>query len=294
MRIRFGYAAALLLCSAPAVASAQATSGSLIIVGGGSTPAALRDRFVELAGGKERANILVIPLAAANPAQAGPGSVEVYTRMGVKSAALVLTREQADSDTIERVLKGVTGVWFPGGVQTRITAALRGTRFHKALLELYRNGAVLGGTSAGAAIMSDSMLTGSQFQPGVDTAVYLEDTYTRIARRSIEIVPGLGFLNNAIVDQHFVRRERHNRLLSVTLDHPKLIGAGIDEGTALEVKPDGTWEVWGASVVVIYDARKASMSSTSDKVLGASEIRMHVLPAGGRFDPRSGKATLPK
>jgi cyanophycinase len=124
---------------------------------------------------------------------------------------------------------------------------LRGTRLHRALIELYQNGAVIGGTSAGAAIMSDSMLTGSQYQPGVDTAVYTEDSYPRIARRSIELVPGLGFLHNAVVDQHFVRRERHNRLLSVVLERPHLIGAGIDEQTAIEVRLMAAGKSWATA-----------------------------------------------
>ena len=281
----------LLLFGLCAAATGQSIKGSLIIVGGGSQPESVRQRFIELAGGKS-ANIIVIPLASANAEQSGRASTEVFTRLGITARPLALTRAEADHDTIARALNSVTGVWFPGGDQSRITAALRGTRFHRALIDLYHKGAVVGGTSAGAAIMSDSMLTGSQYQPGVDTAVYLEDTYTRIARRSIELVPGLGLISNAIIDQHFVRRERHNRLLSVTLDHPALIGAGIDEGTAIEVKPDGTWAILGASVVVIYDARKAKLTGNNEKVLGAQDLRMHVLPAGARFDPRSGTATL--
>jgi cyanophycinase len=184
------------------------------------------------------------------------------------------------------------GVWFPGGVQTRITETLRGTRLQRALQELHKQGAVLGGTSAGAAIMSDSMLTGSQYQPGVDTAVYTEDSYTRIARRSIELVPGLGFLPGVIVDQHFVRRERHNRLLSVVLERPHLIGAGIDEQTAIEVRPDGSWHILGNSVVLIYDARRGQVNDQGASVLAASDVRMHILAAGGSFDPRTGVAQL--
>jgi cyanophycinase len=256
-------------------------------VGGGSRPAAVTQRFIQLAGGPTQARIVVIPLAGADAVETGRSSIEAFRRSGVDAKNLMVTREQADSDTIDRALTGVTGVWFPGGVQSRITAVLRGTRLHRALLDLYRNGAVIGGTSAGAAIMSDSMLTGSQYQPGVDTAVYLEDTYTRIARRSIELVDGFGFLHNAIVDQHFVRRERHNRLLSVVLDRLHWIGAGIDEQTAIEVRPDGTWHVLGNSVVVIYDARQARVSERGTAVLSAQNVRMHILASGQSFDPRS-------
>jgi cyanophycinase len=293
--MRLTLVAALLLISAvPAAAQSAnpAVRGSLIIVGGGSQPDAVRQRFIELAGGTQRARILVIPLAGANAEETGRSSAAVFTRLGVQARSLVVNRAQADSDSALRALDGITGVWFPGGVQTRITDALRGTRLQRALQELYQNGAVLGGTSAGAAIMSDSMLTGSQYPPGVDTAVYTEDSYTRIARRSIELVPGLGFLPGAIVDQHFVRRERHNRLLSVILERPHLIGAGIDEQTAIEVRPDGTWHILGNSVVLIYDARQGQVTGPEANVLAARDVRMHVISAGGSFNPRTGAALL--
>ncbi|MGH7470689.1 MAG: cyanophycinase [Longimicrobiales bacterium] len=299
--MRFITACALLLSvviTTPTVGQATATQpnqtirGSLIVVGGGSRPASITQRFIELAGGRERARILIIPLAGANAQETGTSSVAAFRRDSVQATSLVVTRAQADTDTIARALIGITGVWFPGGVQTRITEILRGTKLHRALLDLYHNGAVIGGTSAGAAIMSDSMLTGSQYQPGTDTAVYSDDTYTRIARRSIELVDGLGFLHNALVDQHFVRRERQNRLLSVVLERPHLLGAGIDEQTAIEVRPDGTWHMLGNSVVVIYDARQARISEQSAAVLGAQDVRMHILSTGGSFDPRTGAARL--
>jgi cyanophycinase len=96
----------------------------------------------------------------------------------------------------------------------------------------------------------------------------------------------------AIVDQHFIRRERQNRLLSAVLERPSLLGVGIDEGTALEVGPDGRWRVLGESAVVIYDARQARVTDARRRLLGATGLRVHVLPAGSVFDPRSGHAEL--
>jgi cyanophycinase len=92
------------------------------------------------------------------------------------------------------------------------------------------------------------------------------------------------------VDQHFVRRKRHNRLISLVLENPGMIGVGIDEATALQVNPDGRWTVVGSSVVVVYDARGARISPSG--VLGAAGMRLHVLTPGSSFDPRSGVATL--
>jgi cyanophycinase len=113
-----------------------------------------------------------------------------------------------------------------------------------------------------------------------------------IARDNIVVDSGFALLTNAIVDQHFVRRKRHNRLLSLVLEHPVRLGVGIDESTALVVEPDGRWRVAGASVAVIYDARRAALTPTA-ATLGGTGIQIHVLPAGSRFDPASGVATLP-
>jgi cyanophycinase len=203
-----------------------------------------------------------------------------------------LTREQASSDTIARIYDGITGIWFLGGDQNRITRVLDGTPAERAIHERYERGAVVGGTSAGAAIMTSPMITGDERRPGGarrDTS----DAWMTIDRDDVVTAAGLALLPGAIVDQHFLRRKRHNRLISLVLEHPALIGAGIDESTALEVRPDGTWRVLGNSVVVIYDARSAGVTQIGAAALGARDVRMHVLPSGATFDPRSGKATLP-
>jgi cyanophycinase len=137
------------------------------------------------------------------------------------------------------------------------------------------------------------MITGNQFWPGMTTAVD-SPSFSRITRRSIEIVPGLGFVHNAIVDQHFIRRQRENRLFSVVLERPSLIGVGIDEGTALKVTPDGKWRVMGKSSVMILDARQSRITpARATGELGAANVRVALLPAGSVYDPRTGEATLP-
>ena len=99
-------------------------------------------------------------------------------------------------------------------------------------------------------------------------------------------------IDNAIVDQHFLRRRRHNRLIRLVLEREPHLGVGIDESTALSVSPDGSWRVAGASGAVISDARKSAITA-ADTPLGATGMPMHVLPAGSRFDPKTGVATLP-
>lgn len=286
---------ALLLAGVIAALGADprpATKGTLLIVGGGSQPPELVDRFVALAGGPGKARIAIVPMASEEAQEAGDEKAEQLRGLGAEVFVYNINRFQAESASVAKQLDSVTGIWFGGGDQIRLTRILSGTPVLEAMRARYAAGAVLGGTSAGAAIMSDSMLTGNQQQPG-DTLGYYGDEYPYVARNVIEVVPGLGFLHGAIVDQHFLRRERHNRLFSVVLERPTMIGVGIDEGTALEVGADGKWQVRGRSAVVVYDARKSRVTGSGATRLGATGVQLQLLPAGSSYDPKSGKAVLP-
>jgi cyanophycinase len=270
----------------------SAPRGTLLIVGGGTQPQELVKHFVDLAGGPGKARIAILPMATSAAAQAGAEKEAQLDSLGADSFVLNFDRAHADDDSLVRKVRTATGIWFPGGDQSLLTAALGGSAVLRAIHERYDAGAVVGGTSAGAAVMSDSMITGNQYYPGLPTAVD-SSSFTRIARRAIEIVPGLGFVHNAIVDQHFIRRQRENRLISVVLERPSLLGVGIDEGTALKVTPDGKWLVLGKSAVMILDARRARTNAAHAPVLGATDIRMSLLPAGSTYDPRTGETVLP-
>ena len=102
----------------------------------------------------------------------------------------------------------------------------------------------------------------------------------------------LGLVTGAIIDQHFLRRKRHNRLISVVLEHPDLLAIGIDESTALIVEPGKPWTILGESAAVVYDARHAIVTAPGAPILGAADVRMHVLPSGSTFDPGTGTARL--
>ena len=247
-------------------------------------------RFIELAGGRD-GRIAVVPIASSEPGETGRSIAAELDRLGARAFVYHFDRAAAMTETAARRLDSATGIWFSGGDQARVTAALRGTPLLRAMQRRYREGAVVGGTSAGAAIMSDSMITGNQSPPG-DTTGYYGDEYPAIARRRVEIVAGLGFFPRAIVDQHFIKRERHNRLLSAVLERPTFLGVGIDESTALEVEPDGRWRVLGESAVVIYDARHAHVTDPRRPILGATGLRVHVLPPGSVFDPSTGAGDL--
>ena len=230
-------------------------------------------------------------MASADGEASGEEKAADFRTLGASARSLWLTRQQADGDSVVAIVDSATGIWFGGGDQVLLTRALRGSRIEEAIRRRYASGAVVGGTSAGAAVMSAVMITGDERRPGGarrDTSL----AFVTIAAGDVVTDTGFALIGNAIVDQHFVRRRRHNRLISLVIEREPHLGVGIDESTALLVHPDGRWTVEGASVAVIYDARRAAVRR--DTTLGASDIRMHVLPAGSTFDPRTGVASLPR
>jgi cyanophycinase len=267
--------------------------GSLFIVGGGPQPAALVQEFVRLAGGPGRARIVIFAMASESGESAGEEKARDLRGLGATARNVFVTHDQANTDSVARLVDGATGIWFGGGDQARLTRALLGTRTEQAIRARYEAGAVVGGTSAGAAVMSARMITGDERRPGgARRPRDSSDAFLTIDRDNIVLDSGFAFLDDVIVDQHFVRRKRHNRLLSVVMERPERLGVGIDESTALIVEPGGRWRVAGASVAVIYDARRSSITPTG-AALGATGIVTHVLPSGSVFDPRTGRATLP-
>lgn len=297
MRLRFNrskltlLAAVVSLACTPTAATGNGARGTLLIVGGGSAPPELPTRFIELAGGPGHARIAVIPMASEEAQATGDEKKLQLDSLGADAFVFLINRAEAlDTATVRR-LDGATGVWFCGGDQIRLTQILLGTPVLAEIKRLYREGAVLGGTSAGAAIMSDSMLTGNQY--GADSLGYYGDEYDGIKRHFIEVVPGLGFLSGVIVDQHFIRRERENRLLSVVLERPSLVGIGIDEGTALEVGPGPAWRILGASAALVFDARHSTITNATQPRLGVTGLQVQLLPSGSSYDLQSGRATLP-
>ena len=278
----------------PSPQSPVPSLGYLVVVGGGPIPDVINRRFVELAGGAGKARIVVLPMASESGAESGAEKAADYRKLGAQAVSLNLARTDAGADTVARILGQATGIWFPGGDQNRLTAAILGTAVMDSIRSRFRHGAVVGGTSAGAAVMSDPMISGDERRPGgTRPPSDSSDGWMTIDREDVVLVPGFGLLPpNVTVDQHFLRRRRHNRLISVVLERPNFVGIGIDESTALVVPPSGAWEIIGASQAVIYDARQATVTPTG-KTLGTAGVHLHVLPSGSRFDFASGKASLP-
>jgi cyanophycinase len=254
--------------------------GTLVIVGGGDTPPEVDRRFVELAGGPGRARIALLPMALRNNDEEAREVTVDLERLGAKVELVNMSARGARFASTAKRLGTFTGFWFLGGDQSRLSGILVDSPALDAIVRRYQEGAVVGGTSAGAAVMSGVMLTGRYRveQPPGDVEMF------NIGRGMKEVAKGFDFIKGAIIDQHFDTRARYNRLLSAVLDHPQLLGVGIDEQTALIVRPDGLWEVQGRYYVKIFDARSARIVDDEGPMARASDIRMHVLPAGSTFD----------
>ncbi|HEX4610568.1 MAG TPA: cyanophycinase [Urbifossiella sp.] len=250
----------LLVLAVPAAAAIPLPAptvlpGPLVIVGGGKMPDDARKAFFDLAGGK-KAKIVVVPTAAAeadDDAKAD-GFLREWQALEPESVTLLHTRDRktADDPAFSKALAEATGLWFSGGDQTKIAEAYRGTAAAKAFHALHARGGVVGGTSAGAAILSDPMIAG-----GTDTA---------------RVGPGLGFFPGFVVDQHFTQRKRLGRLQGMIAANPTLVGLGIDEATAV-VARGRTFRVIGEGTVSIVIAKGAGKPPA-----------FQVAKAGGLFD----------
>ena len=255
--------------------SPEPPRGHLVLNGGGSKPAEVMEKFVDLAGGSD-ALIVVFPTASAE-SDTGDYYRELFAQYGCTNVVVAEVRssEQAADPDVARTVRAARGIFFAGGDQRRITQALLGTAVGDAVAAAFSGGAVVGGTSAGTACQSGLMITG-------------DGDFTVITGDNVELWPGLGLFPRVIVDQHFVARSRYNRLISVVLEHPDLLGIGVDEATAVWVRPDGTFKVIGNGWVVVFDASHANISrghrddgSTS---LGVHGMATFVLLPGEVFD----------
>lgn len=261
-------------------AAAAQGNGYVFAIGGGERPEYMMERYVELGGGKN-APIVIIPMASEDPVDNAAEHVEQFKQMGCTDIrVLIFELGKADADSNLRMLSGCRSVFFPGGDQARLAQYLLGTRLFTKIQDIFNAGGIVGGTSAGAAIMSKVMLTGNELKNSDSTIAY-----KAIQQGNVETITGFGFISKAIIDQHFLIRKRHNRAISVALEQPKTPVLAIDEATAILVKPDASVEVIGESQVVVYDAVTAKRIRTGKQGrLGAKGIKMHLLLNGDRYN----------
>lgn len=265
--------------------------GRLVIVGGAEDR--LKDkvilhRFLSLCGG-ENANILVLTAASADQSAAWQGYEKVFREMGATrtSHLPIHTLEDANSpDTLNQILSA-DGIFMSGGDQRRLMERLLNTESARAMHTAFHlRRCCIGGTSAGAAVMSHIMLAegSTPALPKKDAAVLDE---------------GLGFVPNAIIDQHFSERRRLGRLMSVLAQRPDLLGVGIDEDTALIIERGTGVEVVGNGTVTLIDGRRMRSNfgaATASEHLEMLGVTLHVLPAGNHYRnlaDDSGRSRLP-
>ena len=253
-------------------------AGPLFIIGGASKPREMLERLRDLAGGST-ARIVVVPAASTDPDLAGRLFVEQMEEVGAEGLVVTArTRDEALERSAVEQVAAADAVYFTGGDQSRLRDVLWGTEFLEAVWALHRRGGVVAGTSAGAAIMGPRMLTGEE--AAVPEG---EDHFARLRPDVVETLEGFGFWPEAVVDQHFLARRRNNRLLSVVLDQPELLGVGVDESTAVVVR-EGALEVVGVGNVVVYDARGAEVRADgSGDLHRARGVVVHVLGPGDRW-----------
>ncbi len=308
------FALSAVICG-PAFAAGQ---GKLVIVGGGlrADNTAVYSSFIEHAGGAQNAKIGIVPTASSKPVKNGNKFKQRLVDQGVPEDRIELipiavrndkSTEDVDESTwidnakdaalAERV-KGLSGIWFIGGDQTRITKALlrpEGVRTPvlEAIWAAYEGGAVIGGTSAGAAVMSDAMIAGGD-SLGALLEGATEENRDDYEKGAVIVLPGIGFFPHGTLDQHFDRRGRLGRLIVVAMDRKDSapMGFGVDEDTAMVVdNATGLAEVVGAGAVTIADASQATRSGSgaASKILG---LRLHVMAEGDAFDLNK-KALVP-
>lgn len=268
---------AIMLFTPPAEAGPK---GYLFIIGGGDRPESMMKRFVDMASRVNSGRIVVLTMASATPDETGRNLVEEFKNLGAKDVVYYnFTRAEAEKYPNARLLAESGGIFFSGGVQARITEAILDTPIHQMIKQLYEQGAVIAGTSAGAAVMSELMITGDEMRKPEEG-----HEFETIESGNVILSRGLGLVKTAIIDQHFATRKRHNRLISVVAGHPELVGVGIDESTAIIVNPDQTFVVIGEKNVIVYDPSKAQVNIRNDRAISVRGLIMHVLLDGERYD----------
>ncbi|MBP6001964.1 MAG: cyanophycinase [Pyrinomonadaceae bacterium] len=256
------------ICIAVVVIFAASAFGQkrMIVIGGGKRPAEAMKRFVEWSGG-EKARILVVTWASGDPEasfKALKDSIVEYKPASVEiSPSKPLDAEKRKQFVTQ--LAAATGVFFTGGDQNRIMDVLKDEELLKMIRERYAAGVVMSGTSAGAAVMSDPMMTGDADLKKLDG--------TKVGVRT-----GLGLEANIIFDQHFLVRQRHNRLFGLMMVNPAMLGIGIDEDMAVLITDGRRLEIVGPTQVMFVDPKKVK-----------GGMAVYFLKAGDVFDIRKRK-----
>jgi len=244
----------------------------------------LLQEFTRRAGG-DQAEIVVFPQPSILKTT-GANYARLFLDCGAKSARSLDFRARAESyaDEFVDAVKSASGIFITGGTQMRLPATIGGTPLEAAILDAYKRGVIIGGTSAGAAVMSKVMFAYGKGGPTPRAG-------------SAQFTPGLGLTDKIVFDQHFRQKDRLGRLLYLIAAHPGLLGVGIDENTAAIVEDENSIAVFGTGAVTIVDGSEITATNVAEVGSGgavaASNIRVHVLTNGCSFDASTRKAKIP-
>jgi cyanophycinase len=261
------------------------TRGWIVPIGGAENKEndrAILERFLAVSGGRD-ADVVVIPTAS-KLAETGGKYQALFTELGAARVDVMDFDTRRDCQEPGRLarLEQASGIFFTGGNQLRLTTLLGGTPVAKLIRARNASGATVGGTSAGASILSEHMIA-------------FGDEGSSPVAGSVRLAPGLGLTNRFVIDQHFRQRDRFGRLLTALAYNPFAVGIGLDEDTAAFIGPDNTLEVVGSGGVTVVDA--AGLSFTSMDTVNEGEpvcmlgLTVHILVAGATFNLHTRRAS---
>lgn len=254
--------------------------GKLFIIGGGSRPDAMVQQMIEESGIQSKDGYaIILPMASSVPDTSAYYGMLQFKKQGIDNLQAFNFGDDA-LPNIESKLDSVRNaslIYIPGGVQSRFMKAVDNTSgLEEAIKEAYARGSLIAGTSAGAAIMSRIMITGDQKRYPEYTS-----TFYHLEKDNLVTQEGMGLIRDIIIDQHFVKRARNNRLLTAIMEYPEKVGIGIDESTAVVVDGD-EFKVVGESQVLVYRNNGDTAVHTNGK-LGATDISLQIYLPGDIF-----------
>jgi cyanophycinase len=263
--------------SGRAVGPANVGHGTVITIGGHEDKKGEKRILHEVAGRVGSGRLVVCTVASSVPEQMWETYEPLFRNMGVHHVGHldIRVREDALEENRLRVLDDATVVFFTGGDQLKVTSQIGDTPVYDRLREIYEEGGTLAGTSAGASVMSESMLISGE-----------EDATHRIGSE-LRMAPGLGMIPSVLIDQHFAERGRIGRLLGAITQNPRIVGLGIDEDTAA-IFARQRFAVFGSGAIYVLDGRKVSYSNMANRdeshTLSAFNVTLHLLSEGDVFE----------
>ncbi|MCB7481481.1 cyanophycinase [Christiangramia sediminis] len=252
-------------------------SGTLFIIGGGSRPVEMVQRIIRESEIDKGGYGVILPMASSEPDSAIFYAKKQFTKLGMKNiVGFNFSKNEKIAPTRLDSLRNANLIYISGGDQDRFMQAIKNTPVEQAIHENYQNGGMIAGTSAGAAVMSKKMITGTELKHPE-----YHSTFLHLEKDNLELKEGLGLIKNVIIDQHFVRRSRYNRLLTAVIEFPEITGIGIDESTAILIR-NNISEVVGESQVIVISNPDKPVNNSKEK-LAAKNIKMSIYLNGDKF-----------